>query len=124
MQSFRACIRKIAIAAISLLAIRSAETLSVSTRWKLTIASLSLPFLVVSLFSWAYYAHLSSLGGPPLWTSLGVPVACLSIAIPIKLAPIKDDRYRVVFGVLVFVGVFILLLYWNLICAVCHGDSL
>ena len=124
MPSFRTSIRKIVIVGISLLAIKSSEWMSDSTRWKLTIAALVIPFLVLSLFSWVYYTHISSLGGSSSWGMLGLPIGCISIAIPIKLAPIKDDRYRVVFGVLVFVGVFILMLYWNLLCAALHGDSL
>jgi hypothetical protein len=94
-----------------------------SGQWMLTIASLIIPFLIVYLNSNIYYSQSS--WRYSLWCFLGVPIAALSLAVPIKLAPIVDaaakEKYRVPF-ILVTT---ILLLVWSAICSILiHGDSL
>jgi len=99
--------------------------LSDSTRWKLTIPSFLLPFLLLSLSSWVHYSYIRSGAEAPSWTSLGLPIAMFSTAIPINLAPIKGEQYKVIFGVSVFIVTTLLLFAWLLVDA-CgfHGDCL
>ena len=95
-----------------------------SVRWALSGLSLIIPFLIIWLYSNHYYASESARNPSNVFGILILPIAMFSSGISIVIAPIKSSRYKVVFGVIVFVVTMLLLFLWTIITAGIHGDSL
>lgn len=91
-------------------------------RWMLVAATWLVPFGLVYLNAAVYYSRTS-------WRYsngclLVLPVALAALAIPIRLIPLREGRSRELVGILVFMVSASLLLIWNLVCALLHGDAL